>query len=139
LQAGRPDALENILRLAYADALLYATILLSIALPSQDAFRRARGEPATKPGLRHAVLCAAAFVAAFALSWTNLNSARADRISCRGSQYDARGNFAVAAALYEAASRLQPSEEVFAIAAGRAYTERARNAIEAGSATPESD
>jgi tetratricopeptide (TPR) repeat protein len=59
---------------------------------------------------------------------TNLNGARADSFNKLGATFERDGRLPEARAVYEAAQRLQPAEETYAISLGRVLMEQARTA-----------
>ena len=117
--------------LASSLPILYTFVILAIGVTTLIVVRDdapAWSAP-SHSALWHLALLPLLLIAVVALiAVTNLSAMRADVLRKLGSVYEGGGRLDAAAALYEAAIPLQPSEETYVIDLGRVRTEQARRA-----------
>ena len=137
---GEPAAqrLEDVAaHVAHTVSILYLFVFFIIGVSALLNSRR-DGAVAGALSRRPAALCVLylmLLVGAFlTIITTNLNGARADAFAKLGASFERDGRLSEARVIYDAAQRLQPTEETYAISLGRVLMEQARAAPNAAPA-----
>ena len=115
--------------IADSASLYYGFVFLAVGIGGLlatrvEPWREPAGESPAR--LRPMLLGVILLAAALWLVHTNLAAVRADRLVARGSSAESHAQWDAAAALYEAALDLQPTEASYAIRLGRVRAEQAR-------------